>query len=232
MSHGRTLRDCREHRGRQSHCRRRRNQAIGVGARAATRSVPSGPVSLVGDHVGDGRLSSPGGLGLAVTLLTVRHTCEKNGVGIRNMGGRIVWCRRMLVPAMLVSLALAPVSRASRRPTHSERRVILRAGPGNPYPAGWARRYVRVSTVNARWAAVYIVANRGHRSQVQPDVASMYRLKSGRWVVHEAGNGGGCGVQQRWHETCTSRAIRRVSGRELRRASAASPPTSLGRDRT
>jgi hypothetical protein len=89
---------------------------------------------------------------------------------------------------------LAAASLASRAPTRFERRAILRAAPGNPYPRGWAYRTVRVSTVSSHWAAVHIVANRGHENQVQPDVASMYRTRHGGWIVHQSGNGGGCGV--------------------------------------
>ncbi len=36
---------------------------------------------------------------------------------------------------------------------------------------------VRISSVDSKLAAVYVMANRGHHNQVQPDIASMYRTK-------------------------------------------------------
>jgi hypothetical protein len=111
--------------------------------------------------------------------------------------------QRMALPTgvlLLVSVAvltIAPASVASRPPTHSEKRAILRAAPSSPYPKGWASLTVRVSTVDSRWAAVYISANRGHQHQVQPDAASIYHTRRHGWVTHETGNGGGCGVPVR-----------------------------------
>jgi hypothetical protein len=96
-----------------------------------------------------------------------------------------------------VGLTLAPTSVASRAPTPSEKKAILRAAPSNPYPKGGAARKVRVSTVDSRWAAVYITANPGHHNQVQPDVASTYHTRHHGWVLHQEGNGGGCGVPAR-----------------------------------
>jgi hypothetical protein len=90
------------------------------------------------------------------------------------------------------TLALAAPSVASRAPTPSEREAILQAAPGNPYPTGWAHRSVRVSSVDSKWAAVFITANPGHHTRVQPDFASMYHTKHHGWVVHQLGNGGGC----------------------------------------
>jgi hypothetical protein len=100
--------------------------------------------------------------------------------------------KAIVVVSMLLTVVAASSSLASRRPTRKENRAILRAAPANPYPAGYAHRFVRISTVDSRWAAVHIVASRGHHNQVQPDVASMYHLKRGAWVVHQEGNGGGC----------------------------------------
>jgi hypothetical protein len=102
--------------------------------------------------------------------------------------------RSMLaIGAMAVAaLSCASSSIASRASKPSENTAILRAAPGNPYPRGWAHRTVRVSTVDAKWAFVYITANRGHQNQVQPDVASMYHTTRHGWVVHQDGNGGGC----------------------------------------
>lgn len=71
--------------------------------------------------------------------------------------------------------------------------AVLSAAPGNPYPKGWAKLTVRVSTVDPGWAAVYITANPGHEHQVQPDVASLHRTDQG-WKLHQSGNGGGCKV--------------------------------------
>lgn len=96
--------------------------------------------------------------------------------------------------AIALSMLVVSSALAFRPPTKSERTAILRAAPGNPYPSGEARRTIRVSTVSARWAAVYITATRGHRDRVQSDVASMFHTKHHGWVVHEEGNGGGCGV--------------------------------------
>lgn len=75
----------------------------------------------------------------------------------------------------------------------SEKAAILSAAPGGSYPPGWAHLTVRVSTIDPRWAAVFIEPNPGYERQVQPDVASMYHTDRG-WVVHQTGNGGGCGV--------------------------------------
>jgi hypothetical protein len=96
-----------------------------------------------------------------------------------------------------LSLTVAPASVASRRATGAEARAILRVAPGNPYPPGWAHLTVRVSTVDSRWAAVHVLPNRGHTHQVQADVASMYHTRRHGWVVHQVGNGGGCGVPSR-----------------------------------
>jgi len=93
-----------------------------------------------------------------------------------------------------VLLATPALSEASRAPTAAQRKAILQAGPGNPYPPGWAHLKVRVSTVDSRWAAIYILANPGHKNQVQPDVASVFHSKHRGWVDHQNGNGGGCGV--------------------------------------
>ena len=112
-----------------------------------------------------------------------------------------MWSKALVVSLCVFCFGtLAVTAFASRAPTSFERRAILRAAPANPYPAGWAHRTVRVSTVNRRWAAVEIVADPGHTGQVQPDVASMYRTRSGRWIVHQPGNGGGCGVPRRVKE--------------------------------
>lgn len=102
--------------------------------------------------------------------------------------------RRATAAAALMgclALILAPAAGASRPPTRAERRAILKLVP-NPYPRGLAHRVVRISTVNSRWGAVYIRPNRGHFHQVQPDVGSVYKMRSGRWILHQGGNGGGC----------------------------------------
>lgn len=107
-------------------------------------------------------------------------------------GGEVLKPRLLMLIVTLACSTLMPgASWASRAPTRSERQALLWL-VGNPYPHGWAHRIVRISTVDRRWGAVFIGANRGHHSQVQPDVASAYRLKSGRWVIHQTGNGGGC----------------------------------------
>jgi hypothetical protein len=106
-----------------------------------------------------------------------------------------------LISAIAASVALALVlpasSAASRSPTKAEEKAILQAAPGNSYPPGWAHLTVRVSTVDSKWAAVYIRPNRGHAHQVQSDVSSVYHTKHHGWVTHQDGNGRGCGVPAR-----------------------------------
>lgn len=108
--------------------------------------------------------------------------------------------RRVSVAGILVftlgGLAVTPVAFARRHATRGERRAML-ALVGNPWPRGWAYRVVWVSTVDSRWAEVEILPMRGHAHQVQQDVGSTYRLRSGRWVMHQAGNGGGCHMPAR-----------------------------------
>jgi hypothetical protein len=99
----------------------------------------------------------------------------------------------VIVLTCLFALWSATSTFASRAPTAAERGAILKLIQ-NPYPKGWARRSVRISTADSRWAAVSIIANNGHASQVQDDVGTVYRLANGRWVVHQKGNGGGCRV--------------------------------------
>lgn len=112
----------------------------------------------------------------------------------RLFGRRRYGATRCATAIVAVSLLAVSPAVASRPPTNAERSAILRAAGTNPYPSGWAHRTVRISTVSSRWAAVHIVANRGHQTQVQNDVASMYRTKHHGWVTHQVGNGGGCGV--------------------------------------
>jgi hypothetical protein len=79
----------------------------------------------------------------------------------------------------------------------SETPAILRVVPPNPYPKGWARLTVLISRIDPRWAAVYVTGTPGHVDQVQADAASVFHTARRGWVVHQAGNGGGCGVPAR-----------------------------------
>src|ERR1700737_1638074 len=99
--------------------------------------------------------------------------------------------RLTILLSAAILLSTPAFSVASRAPTAAERKAILQAGPGNPYPHGWAHLKVRVSTVNSRWAAIYILAHPGHENKVQPDVASVYRTKRRGWVDHLERDGGG-----------------------------------------
>lgn len=108
------------------------------------------------------------------------------------MSGRVT----LVLATGLIALVVVSTALASRPATPSERVAILRAAPKSPYPPGYARLTVKVSTVSSAWAAVYIRARRGHANQVQPDVVSLQR-QGGRWAVHQQGNGGGCRMPAR-----------------------------------
>jgi len=103
---------------------------------------------------------------------------------------------------VLLLLALAGTALADRAPTRAERSAILDAvglegrGPDcGTYPPGSCRIWVRVSTANPHWGAVFI-GPAAHQKFVQPDVASVHKRR-GRWSVHQVGNGGGCDVPAR-----------------------------------
>jgi excisionase family DNA binding protein len=115
-----------------------------------------------------------------------------------NWGNMRAWRSQMLGVLVLALLIVSNSSAlAARQPTSNEKRAILQHFQGSPYPAGWARLAIRVSTVDHRWAAVYIRATKGHFRQVQPDAASLYHTQSHGWVIHQIGNGGGCGLPRR-----------------------------------
>jgi len=112
--------------------------------------------------------------------------------------------RREIVVGIVVavSLIVASVAVADRAPNRVERAGILEAlnlegrGPDcGTYPPGSCRIYVRVSTADSHWAAVFIGPS-GKQKFVQPDVATVH-LRRGKWSVHQVGNGGGCGVPGR-----------------------------------
>lgn len=104
-----------------------------------------------------------------------------------------------LLAALMLAGTLSPsVADARRPPTRDERAAILRQFDRQPYYDGYGRECVafaiRVSTVNAEWAALTIKPAK-RRCRVQWDVESFHRTRG--WRSHQLGNGGGCRVPPR-----------------------------------
>lgn len=111
---------------------------------------------------------------------------------------------RLTAAALAFALPLltyTAAANASRVPSAKEREAVLDAGNGRvscyggepPYPADTCFLKVRISTARKGWAAVYVRPTRKGRGTVQPDVATVKKVR-GRWRISQVGNGGGCGV--------------------------------------
>lgn len=91
-----------------------------------------------------------------------------------------------LLTALLV-VVVAPVARADRRPTYSERAEIFYALPKLDQARGSGCYRTRVSTVDKRWAVVWLARRRGEsvkhftRRCNPGNGVSVMRKRNGRW---------------------------------------------------